>query len=346
MGQEQLMAKVGKRALVIRIGRLGDTILATPIIQALRQSCGTDVVIDFAVAAGAGAAILGLDRRVSRVFGFRHCGVPWPLHPAKRALRKHSQHAPYDLVFNLECGQRCDDFVDFVQAREYFGRPRFFPGHLPGRHCVDTEKTVYADVLGAGVAAAAVPSLEPVSAAPKSALAVPKGCVILNPGFSGLRKRGYRSHRGWPTSCWRDLIDLLTGAGHCVAINGHAEERDLFRSLAERPGVLSLFGASLTELVAAMAGANCVISVDTGTMHLAAALGVPVVALFGPTDPQLTGPYPGRAPGRVLTSGIDCQPCFRTSLQKRCRSNRCMQELSPRRVFDEFERMIGKSQPR
>jgi len=331
---------VPKRVLVIRIGRLGDTILATPIIQALLQSGGEDVMIDFAVSPGACASLLRMDQRVSQVFPVAHRHFPWYLNPSKRTLWKHSRGLPYDLVFNLECGPRCDDFIEFVHAREFFGRPRSAPRHMPGRHCVDTEKTIYADVLGHEATAAAVPALEISPHVEIRPGGIDGDYIILNPGFSGVQRPGYRSHRRWPDGHWNKLIDLITRSGRSIAINGSADEEQCFESLLAGPGVRSLFGSPLIELIAAIKRARCVISVDTGSMHLATALGIPTIALFGPTNPDLTGPYPGQAPSRVLTSGVDCQPCFQTPLQKTCSFNRCMQELSPELVFAELERLI------
>ena len=146
--------------LVIRIGRLGDTILATPVIEVLQQAFGGDVVIDFVASPGASTAILELDRRINEVFPVDRRRLPWRLHPVKRMLRKHSRSMPYDLVINLECGTECDDFFEFVQTREFCGRPLVQPQHIPDRHCVDTEKTIYADRLGPEIAAAADPSLD------------------------------------------------------------------------------------------------------------------------------------------------------------------------------------------
>ena len=104
--------------------------------------------------------------------------------------------------------------------------------------------------------------------------------------------------------------------------------------------MLSLFGSPLQTLIHVLSRARCLVSVDTGTMHLSMALGTPTIALFGPTNPALTGPYPRKVPCSVLSSGIDCQPCFRTPEQKRCTVNRCMQELEPDVVYDAVEQMI------
>lgn len=327
-----------KRVLVIRIGRLGDTILATPIIEPLRQTFGTDVLIDFAVSPGASAAILNLDQRINRVFPIAHRRVPWRIHPMKHALGSHSRDRPYDLVVNLECGAQCDDFIRFVHTRQFHGRPLIQPRHIPGRHCVDTEKSIYAGVLGVEATAAAEPLLKLQQNPEVQSSGVDGDYVILNPGFSGLRKQGYRSHRSWPNSHWGKLIGLITQhSGLSVAINGTEEERQCFEALLAMPRVHSLFGSSLLTLVRALERARCIISVDTGTMHLATALGIPVIALFGPSNNELSGPYSTKVPWRVLTSGVDCQPCFQTPLQKQCRFNRCMQTLRPEAVYGALE---------
>jgi ADP-heptose:LPS heptosyltransferase len=190
---------------------------------------------------------------------------------------------------------------------------------------VDTEKSIYADVLGLEATQAAEPLLKLRPNPEVQFLGAGGEYVILNPGFSGLQKQDYRSHRSWPNRHWVELIGLITRKSNlAVAINGTEDERQYFDSLLEKPGVHSLFGSSLGVLVRTLEKARCIVSVDTGTLHLATALGVPVIALFGPSIFELTGPYSRTVPCRVLTSGVDCQPCYNTPLQKQCTFNRCM----------------------
>ena len=327
-----------QRILVVRIGRLGDTILATPVIEALHKAYGANVSIDFVTSPGASAFILEMDQRISRVFPIAHRSTPWRLHRVKRELEQHSRENNYDLVINLECGGECDDFIKFVHHREFCGRPLVKPQHRADRHCVDTEKTIYAELLGPAITAAAETSLQ---MHPKSQdLPVPSGSeyVVINPGFSGVQRPGYRSHRGWPLAHWQRLVDLLSKpAGLAVFINGTSDEQAVFSSLLENTGVHSLFGSSLPDLASALSSAKALITVDTGTMHLATALGTPVVALFGPSNPMLTGPYSKKVPHSVLVSGLECQPCVKTPNQKKCTFNRCMDELEPERVFGAFQ---------
>ena len=331
-----------QRVLVVRIGRLGDTILATPVIEAVQQARGADVSIDFAASPGASATILATDRRINRVFPIAHRSTPWRFHRVKRELEQHSREHPYDLVINLECGSECDDFIRFVQHREFCGRPLIQPRHRADRHCVDTEKTVYADLLGPAATAAAETSLqlhlEPQDLPPSPG----SDYVVVNPGFSGAQRPGYRSHRGWPLAHWQALLESLCGLdGLSVMINGTHDEQEDFSPLLKINGVHSLFGSSLSRLAGVLSNARGLVTVDTGTMHLATALGTPVIALFGPTNPVLTGPYTKKVPNRVLVSGVDCHPCAGTPEQKKCSFNRCMSELEPRRVFETCQRLLN-----
>ena len=82
------------------------------------------------------------------------------------------------------------------------------------------------------------------------------------------------------------------------------------------------------SLAAVLGTVDLMITVDSGPMHIAAAMGTPVVALFGPTDPARTGPL---GPGAVLRKPLPCSPC----LQQKCRiadTYRCMRDLDVEEV--------------
>ena len=330
-----------QRVLVVRIGRFGDTIMATPVIEALQQAYGSAVSIDFVASPGASAYILEMDPRIKRVFSIAHRSTPWRLHRVKREIEQHSREQPYDLVINLECGRECDDFIKFVHHSNFCGRPLVEPKHCPDRHCVDTEKSIYAELLGADVTYASETSLQLQQDSHDLPVPSDSDYVVINPGFSGMQRPGYRSHRGWPQTHWQKLIEQLNGSGGLsVLINGTSAEQSHFELLLQLPGVHSLFGSSIPTLANALLNAKGLITVDTGTMHLAMALGTPVVALFGPSNPGLTGPYSKKVPHRVLVSGVDCQPCVNTTSQKQCSFNRCMSELEPDQVFEACQELL------
>jgi len=89
----------------------------------------------------------------------------------------------------------------------------------------------------------------------------------------------------------------------------------------------------LKELVALIARARFLISNDTGPMHIAAALGVPVFAIFGPANPVRTGPY--GSIHTVIQEPLDCIPCYR---QQPCTHWTCMQDITVEKVRKAIER--------
>jgi 3-deoxy-D-manno-octulosonic-acid transferase/heptosyltransferase-1 len=94
---------------------------------------------------------------------------------------------------------------------------------------------------------------------------------------------------------------------------------------------------SLRELAHLYQRSRLLITTDSGPMHLAAAVGTPVVALFGPTDPLRTGPY--GSGHRVIRKGLDCSPCFR----KHCKSVICMKNITVDEVFDSVKDLLDSS---
>jgi heptosyltransferase-2 len=156
--------------------------------------------------------------------------------------------------------------------------------------------------------------------------------VLLAPGAaSGSIKR-------WPAQQFAALADLLAERGVLSGIVvGPGEERlgeAVSRRARHRPVVLGV-DLDPVELGALLRHARVVVSNDSGPMHLAAAVGVPVVAFFGPTDPGRTAP--SGAPVRILDRYLFCSPCF----LRRCPyAHECMEELTPEMALEAVESLM------
>jgi heptosyltransferase-1 len=115
----------------------------------------------------------------------------------------------------------------------------------------------------------------------------------------------------WPTKLWGDdkFTELIRRMPHSrIVLTGSASEHARIERMAL--GCRNLAGGTdLFELAELYARCCVVITNDSGPMHVAAAVGTPVVAIFGPTDPALTGPYGKQHV--VLRSGIECSPCMK-----------------------------------
>jgi heptosyltransferase I len=153
--------------------------------------------------------------------------------------------------------------------------------------------------------------------------------LIINPGARWLNKR-------WPAQHFARVVAEVTRRMPEMrfAILGGAADRDLGAAIAQvRPDrCVDLTGqTSLAEMVEWIRLAEAIVTNDTGPMHVAAALGTPMVALFGPTNPHRTGPY--RRLEDVVQLSLDCVPCMKAI----CRASRplaCLQDLEPSLVVD------------
>jgi lipopolysaccharide heptosyltransferase I len=139
----------------------------------------------------------------------------------------------------------------------------------------------------------------------------------------------------WPAQYFAAVADRLQADGlGPVAIIGAPDDRPAARAViaqAQR-SIIDLTGTmSVGLLPALLSSTSVLLTNDSGPLHVAVAMGTPVVALFGPTDPTRTGPY-GLSHGS-LTSGVPCRPCF----NRVCRNPtqlECLYAITPERVAD------------
>jgi heptosyltransferase I len=150
----------------------------------------------------------------------------------------------------------------------------------------------------------------------------------------------------WPDERLAELVARLPEAcGLPVVLLGGPEERARAAAVcaAVAPPPANLVGqTTLRELCAVLGQAALVISQDSGPMHIAAALGRPLVAIFGPTSPARTGPYSAAA--RVVTRGLPCAPCF----ARRCPlgHHACLRELPAADVLAAARAALAQPAPR
>jgi ADP-heptose:LPS heptosyltransferase len=126
----------------------------------------------------------------------------------------------------------------------------------------------------------------------------------------------------WPAANWSQFADAVhdrTGAKIVlVGASGDASLADRVVRASRAP-VVSLAGTTgIVELAALIERADLVASSDSGPLHLAVALGRPLVAVYGPTDPAIYGPNHPRAPVRVHRADLPCSPCYSLAATAEC----------------------------
>mgnify|MGYP003483149474 FL=1 len=170
-------------------------------------------------------------------------------------------------------------------------------------------------------------------------ISLDKPLVVFAPGAE------FGSAKRWPAAHFAALAReiVLENQGTQVALLGGPKDRDVCEeivalALADSIRVSNLAGATkLDEAIALIASADAVVSNDSGLLHVASALNRPVMAIYGPTDPDHAPPFSDLA--KSMSLRLECSPCR----QRECPlgHHACMRELSSDMVWRELRQMVG-----
>jgi len=289
-----------KRVLLVRLGSMGDIIHALPALVTLKESF-PDWEIDWLVERRWSALLEG-NPCLSRVVEFDTLG--WRASPVSTAAwaefggalgELRGRH--YDWALDLQGALKSAIACRLSGARQVIGFERrwlrepaasvFYSRRVSTNsvHVVEANLAL-ATALGARGAVIRFP-LPPGDPSALPA-ALPSGEIaVINPGAGWLAKQ-------WPPTRYAELSDALEGEYALpVVINcgpGEAALADEVRARCRRAQPF-IFSGSIPGLIALLRRTRLMVGPDTGPLHLAAALGTPTVALFGPTDPMRNGPY-------------------------------------------------------
>lgn len=337
------------RLLIIKPSSLGDIVHALPAVSALRRrfpSAGLTWLVK-----REWAEVLDGNPDIDEVMAVDLSPGGWP------EVIQRVRTGGFDLVVDLQGLLRSAILtrvsgaparVGFGNGRE--GSPWFYTDRVAvpagGMHAVDRYLLV-SRFLGAAPKA---PDLSdfPLPADPAaderiSALLasehVRSGTVLvaMNPTARWATKQ-------WPPGSFAATADRLQQGDIRVVLIGSLEDSAVGSQVIRhmRTAPIDLIGkTTLKELIALLRQARVLVTNDSGPMHLAAAVGTPVVALFGPTDPAKTGPYgPGHT---VLRSGIPCSPCF----SRRCTNANlmeCLTTIRAEQVVEAATKLINRGE--
>ncbi len=148
--------------------------------------------------------------------------------------------------------------------------------------------------------------------------------------------------KSWPLEHWFELARCLENKGLRIALVGGFSDTALIEEIASNLSVkpITYCSAGIEPLLALIAKCRVVVAPDTGPGHVAAALGIPVVSLFGPTSPERWAPLGGRV--KVVRNHLPCSPCSNHG-QSHCPlgTHECMEGLEPARVLSAVESLVG-----
>ncbi|TYO99953.1 lipopolysaccharide heptosyltransferase II [Geothermobacter ehrlichii] len=313
--------------LLIRPGGIGDAVLLSPAILALKEkfpSCRIDVLAE-----RRNAQVFGLCPAVERVDCYDRGGT------LLRVLRRR-----YDVVIDTEQWHRLSAVVvRLIRSRLKIGfgtneRRRMF-GHAVDYRHDRYEADSFFDLLASlGISPGPVemPFLTVPEAARKEVAKLLSGLggrpfVALFPGASIAERR-------WGGAKFRELAAAIVQQGRAAVVVGGPEDREVGDFIVEglAPGLNLAGRTSLAGSAAVLSQAQMLVSGDSGVLHLAVGLGVPTVSLFGPGIAEKWAPRGDRHV--VIRRHLDCSPCTRFGYTPDCPVGaRCIQEISVEEVL-------------
>jgi len=338
--------RLPSRILVVRLGAIGDVTNALVFASALREH---DPEVEIGWVVHPLAEPLVRDHpAVSRVHLWRKQDG-WK---GLRAVLREIRACDYELAVDLQRITKSALLARWSGAPRVLGYDRLrakehswiwtrerIPHTDPGAHMVEQYLEV-ARHLGA-------PAERPIHQLPTDPVAegwaaelvreLGAAPIIINVGASKPANRWLPERFGQLAALCRRELDLpvcLTGAPHEQSI-----AREALEAAGPDSGIHDVVGqTSLRQLVALLDRARLFIGCDTGPMHLAAATGTQVVALFGPADPRRTGPF-GES-HRVVRVSPECAPCNR----RECNQPRhaCMDDITPELVLQAARETLGQ----
>ena len=342
------------RILVIALRRLGDVLLTTPLIRSLKRAFA-DAAIDALVFAGTEGILHGNPDVASVITVPARPSAAETVSLLRRLARR------YDLAVSTQSGDRPTTLA-WIAGKQSAGpveadglASRVKRLALGRSYERNREQHRLADVLR-------LAELLGIPAVPE--IVCPGGnvrCDLLPTGaYAVVHAAPMFSYKRWTADGWRELAAALCHRGLRVVVTGAKGDASYLDQVWRDTEVIRLDGnLAWPELTATIRDAQVYIGPDTAITHLAAATGVPTVALYGPTDPRLWGPWPKgglnqpwNAAGTIQQRGnvwlvqnpLPCLPCQLEGCERKLDSySRCLDELTGKQVVAAIDQALGRS---
>lgn len=313
-----------RRIAILKTAAIGDTVLISAIVNDLKAANPQAHITFFCGASNEAAArMLGQLDQVVRI----------PVSSPLKAIRMMKDG--WDLLLDFGQWPRLDALLAGLCGARFTigfrtrGQHRHFLYdaavlHRGDRHEMENFRALLEPL---GIMAASGPQI------PHRATARNADKVVLHL-FAG----GLKAHlKEWPDESWLALMDELTTAGKSLYLTGSAENRRQALNLVKRarhPERIRIVAGEMTlvEVVDLLAEAALLVTVNTGIMHLAAAIGCPLVALNGPTSVKRWGPCSTNSV--AIQSPRSCSPCLNLGFEYGCPENHCMRAIGVDSVLD------------
>jgi heptosyltransferase II len=341
------------RILIVAPQWIGDCVMAEPFMAQLREQHPASFIAAMAI-----KSVVPVLRSIAAVdeviaLPFAHGQLQWS---ERRKLAKQLATRHFNVAYVLPNSMKAalvPWLANIPRRVGYTGESRL--GLLTQRLPNPKEKRplmteFYASLAGKLPAHETLPPAtlhaqpaQRLSACAMHGITLEQPYIVLAPGAE------YGPAKQWPTAHFRALAELAAAQQFATVVMGGAKDKSTGQTIAEGiPLAINLCGeTSLDDAIAILSGAEGAVSNDSGLMHIAAALRVPTVGIYGSTSPHHTPPAAHRSAtlwlgpqGAYGQPGVTCSPCF----ERLCRFEgnehmRCLQGIAPKLAWDTLRRL-------
>jgi len=335
------------KILILKPSSLGDVIQALPVLRLLKRHLPASEIfwwIDSAL-----APLLEGDPDLAGIVRFERKRWAAPRHwPEMLRSVRWMRAQNFDWVIDLQCLARSGAFAWLANGKFLIGLDEVREG-ARGFYDVAIRRTSFhthaVDWYLAVLPRLGVPvhkNFQWLPERPAIAAAVKSKWQTNGARWIAIQPGARWENKRWPAEHFAGLVRLLAKKfpDARFAILGAAEDKPLGEIIlrAEPQRALNLCGeTSLPEMIEWLRLCDLMITNDTGPMHAAAALGKPLVALFGPTEPRRTGPY-GHLEN-ALRIDLPCSPCLKSHCTYE-KPDECLKAISPDLVYDRIKQLL------
>jgi len=333
-----------KQILVINLGGIGDLLLSAPALRALRNHYPY-AYIEMLIVPRTAELAKGFVFIDSVSVLYKRSNLWDVLRSLATLIRLKRRH--FDIAINLrtlvskQSAQKIKLLLDIIKprikvGRDTDGRGYFFDIRIPETGVGEKFEMEYdidtVEALGQKVHDRTIDlKIDEGDIRQVEAMLYNEN-ILHNDAVVGIHIGGSPAHR-WPIEDFSKVINILHKKTHCVfVITGNSKEKrlaiKLIKNASEAKIVNCTSSLNFKELAALIKRCNLFISNDTGPMHVAAILDIPLVAIFGPGYLRRFDPRNISSKAIVLHKGVDCSPCNKEN----CRSLKCLKEISPEEV--------------
>lgn len=336
------------RVLIVKLGAIGDVIMASPMINEVRRHYPQAEITWLVGNASAEIArcFHGLDRVIEVDESLLYKGQLHGRVVAMLRVWRQIAFRRFDLIVIGHNDRRYAALTCMTrrgELRAFYERDR--RRLIPGRWFPDEYVRLISNAEGPQSAVIKFPEISRDTPNPNLKWKLNNPYVVIAPGGARNSMRASPVRR-WPVESYSALALRLRSAGFQVVVVGADSDRDLCGELSEQD-VIDLIGkTNLSELAELIRSASVVVTHDSLALHMGVLVGTPVVALFGPTIPDVFSPIKYSSfLVKAIWGGesLPCRPCYDGREFAACSNNVCMGEITVTQVMNKLREIARTS---